>query len=284
MGYTQLDWKLLGVLSILLLAARGYAETTQPPAFNDKEDSITFIGHATTLIRISGTNLLTDPNFNDRIIVFPRSRAAGAKIADLPQIDAILISHTHRDHYDEWSLKQLPKDIPVIISKGNGKYPRELGFKDVRELDPWENTTIKGVKVTATPAKHSGNRNSPFADYPKALGFLAEGNRAVYFAGDTGFFDGFKEIGQKAKIDLALLPIGAYKPRWFMKGRHMNPEDALQATELLGAKAMIPIHWGSFRMALDGADEPRDELLKITESKNLKEKIRILENGDRYFF
>ncbi len=284
MGYTLLDWRLLGILSILLLAARGYAETAQSPAFKDGEDSITFIGHATTLIRINGTNLLTDPNFNDRIIVFSRSRAAGAKIADLPQIDAILISHTHRDHYDEWSLKQFSREIPVLTSKGNGKYPLELGFKNVQEIDPWENTTIKGVKITATPAKHSGNRNSPFADYPKALGFLAEGDRTVYFTGDTGFFDGFKEIGQKAKIDIALLSIGAYKPRWFMKGRHMNPEDALQAMELLNAKEMIPVHWGSFRMAIDGVDEPKDALLKLAESRNVTEKIRILENGEQYIF
>ncbi len=184
---------------------------------------------------------------------------------------------------DKWSLEQFPKDTPVLISKGNGNILSKWGFSDIRELDVWEITDIKGIKITAAPAKHSGARNSAFADFPKALSFVIQGERTVYFAGDTGLFDdGFKEIGSYSQIDTALLPVGAYRPRWFMKRHHMNPDDAVQAMELLGAKEMIPIHWGSFRMAYDGIDEPRDALLELIDNGSLEQRIHVLENGEKY--
>ena len=206
------------------------------------------------------------------------------RLKDLPRIDMILISHAHRDHLDKWTLRQLPKDIPVLISTGNGHYLRKWGFKDVREMDSWDTLTIRGIKITATPAKHSGARNSPHADFPEALGYVLQADKTVYFAGDTALFDGFEEIGNRFRIDLALLPIGAYRPRWFMKRHHMGPEDVFRALEMLGAKEMIPIHWGSFRMALDGVDEPKEALLKMIENNCVKERIHILENGEKFCF
>lgn len=254
------------------------------PTFKEGENSVVFIGHATALVHINGTNVLTDPNFNDWSTILHRSRLPGLKPEELPDLDAIVISHSHRDHMDGWTLKQLPKDIPILASKGNAEYLHELGFRDVRELETWETATIKGVRITATPAKHSGARNSAWADLPKAFGYLIEGDKTVYFAGDTGFFDGFKEIGNRSKIDLALLPIGAYRPRWVMKRHHMSPEDATSAMDLLGAKDMVPIHWGSFRMALDGVYEPKEVLMRLLGNGSLKEKVHILENGQSYTF
>ncbi len=126
------------------------------PSFKDNERSVTFIGHGTVLIHLNNTNILTDPNFNEWIIIFHRIREAGLKIENLPKIDAIAISHAHRDHLDKWSIEQFPKDTPVLISKGNGNILSEWGFTDVRELDVWEITDIKGIKIIAVPAKHSG--------------------------------------------------------------------------------------------------------------------------------
>ncbi len=252
--------------------------------FSVDENSITYIGHATTLIQLKDINVLTDPNFNDWVSIVHRSREAGMKIENLPQIDAILISHPHYDHLDKWTLEQLSKEIPIVISKGNGERLRELGFTNVLELNPWDSLKVKNTKIIAVPAQHSGSRNSPWADFPKALGYIVQGDKTVYFAGDTGIFEEMKDIGNYVRIDVALLPIGAFRPRWFMKDHHMGPEDALEAMRMLNVKEMIPIHWGSFVMALDGLDEPKEVLSELIKKDSLREKIHILENGMKYYF
>lgn len=252
--------------------------------FSVDENSITYIGHATTLIRLKDVNILTDPNFNDWVSIIHRLRDAGMKIENLPPIDVILISHPHYDHFDKWTLEQLSKEIPIVISKGNGERLRELGFTNVLELNPWDSLKIKDTKIIAVPAQHSGSRNSPWADSPKALGYIIQGEKTIYFAGDTGLFEEMKDIGNRAGIDVALLPIGAFRPRWFMKDHHMSPEDALEAMSMLNAKEMIPIHWGSFRMGCDGLDEPKEVLLTLAESDSLRERIHILRNGMKYYF
>jgi len=206
------------------------------------------------------------------------------QIKNLPPIDAILVSHPHYDHLDKWTLEQFSKDIPIVISKGNGELLSEWGLTNIYELNPWDTLKIKGVKITAVPAQHSGSRNSPWADSPKALGYIVQGEKTIYFVGDTGLFDGFKEIGNRFQIDVALLPIGAYRPRWFMKDHHLSPNDAINAMEMLEAKNMIPIHWGSFKMAFDGVDEPKEELLKLIEKNNLNGKVHLLENGEKFSF
>lgn len=281
--------KIFGIASILFIMTLNScfgvhtgSTSSSVPSFGEGENSIIFIGHGTALIHLNGTNILTDPNFNNRLIVFRRSREAGVRIENLPPIDAILISHAHRDHLDGWTLRQFSKDIPVLISKGHADCLRQLGFKNIHELDVWEGLHIKDVKITAMPAKHSGARNSPFAEVPRALSYMIQGEKTVYFAGDTGLFDRFKEIGSHYQIDVALLPVGGYRPRWFMKGHHMSPDDAIEAMEMLEVKEMIPIHWGSFRMALDGVDEPKDVLLRSYENSHLKGRIHILENGAKF--
>lgn len=283
--------KLMYALSILAIVTLSTFPRTQSvpgsstaPAFEKGENSITFIGHSTALIHLNGTNILTDPNFNNWVVIVHRGREPGIKIENLPEIGAVLISHAHRDHLDRWTMEQLPKDIPVLISEGNGDILRDWGFTDVREMKVWNKTDINGVKITAAPAKHSGARNSAFADFPRALSYIIQGDKTIYFAGDTGLFDGLKEIRNYSQIDAALLPVGAYRPRWFMKSHHMSPDDAVQAMELLGAKEMIPIHWGSFRMAYDGIDEPKDVLLELVENGSLKERTHVLENGEKYLF
>lgn len=264
-----------------------FSYKTQPvPAdelvFAPGEYSITFIGHATLLIHLNDVNILTDPNFNNWSTILRRSREAGMKIQNLPPIDAILISHPHYDHLDKSTLEQLPKDIPIAISKGNGKLLSAWGFKNVKELNPWDTLAIKDAAIIAVPAKHSGSRNSPWINPLKALGYIVQREKTIYFAGDTGLSEEFRKIGKSVRIDIALLPIGAYRPRWFMRNHHMGPEDALEAMTLLSTSEMIPIHWGSFRMALDGLDESKKVLLDLIRGSRFEEKIHVLENGEKY--
>ncbi|MFA4934206.1 MAG: MBL fold metallo-hydrolase [Candidatus Methanoperedens sp.] len=278
----------LSIFALITLSTfprtQSVTSSSTAPAFKEGENSITFIGHSTALIHLNGTNILTDPNFNNWAVIVHRAREPGIKIENLPKIGAILISHAHRDHLDKWTMDQLPKDTPVLISEGNGDILRDWGFTDVREMNIWNKTEVNGINITAVPAKHSGARNSAFADFPKALSYIIQGDKTVYFVGDTGLFDGLKEIGNYSQIDAALLPIGAYSPRWFMKSHHMSPDDAIQAMALLGAKEMIPIHWGSFRIAYDGLDEPKNVLLERVDNGSLKERIHVLENGEKYLF
>lgn len=254
------------------------------PVFHEGERAVVFVGHATTLIRMDGLTLLTDPNLNARVTIMGRSRAPGLTPDRLPPIDLVLISHAHRDHLDPWTLRNLSKGTTILISKGNGSHLRDLGFTDVHEVEPWETTTVRKMGITAVPAKHSGARNSPSASWPKALGFVVSGSKTVYFAGDTGLSDAFREIGRKFQIDVALLPIGAYRPYWFMKGHHLDPADAVEAFRMLGARHMIPIHWGSFRMALEPVDEPAAALRRIVDSGPIGDRVHVLGNGEHFRF
>lgn len=178
---------------------------------NQSNNRIVYIGHATVLIQLDNLNIITDPMFSGHIGYFARRYVeSGIKFENLPPIDAILISHEHPDHLDKPSLKRFPKETAVIVSKGLGERIRKMEFKDVRDLGWWKSTKIKETTITATPAKHI---------FSKSSGYVIEGSRNIFFTGDTGLFDGFKEIGQRFKIDMALLPIGDYHPRlWFHPG------------------------------------------------------------------
>ena len=278
---------MVGLSSLLITMSGASCSRTLPPPYSSArlfrygENAIYFIGHATTLIHLNGVTLLTDPIFSDKLALFSRKRAAGMALDRLPHLDAILISHSHRDHLDEWTLRRLPRDVPLFIPRGNGQYPRDWGHKNVRELEAGDKVRLGSVEIIATPAKHSGARNSARDPLPHALGYLIRGAQTVYFAGDTALFEAMRQIGRIAPIDLALLPIGAYRPRWITKNYHMSPSEALQAMATLKAKKMIPIHWGSFRMAFDGIDEPRDMLVSLLKNDQRRGAIPILYNGER---
>lgn len=249
------------------------------------ENSITYIGHATILIHLDNLNFITDPMLSDYIGWFAkRCVEPGIKFENLPSIDAILISHEHNDHLDKSTLKRFSKDIPVIISKGLGKRIKKLGFSDVRELNWWKSTWINDTVITAVPAKHIFSKSSGF--------IIKHHNKAVYFAGDTGLFDGFREIRQKFKIDVAVLPIGDYHPRlWFIPGftkitraRHMAPGDIPDAITMLQPKIVIPIHWGTFKISGTDLNEPATWLKKVIKERQLEEKVFILNHGESKTF
>ena len=254
--------------------------------FDTRECSITYIGHATVLIHFKNINIITDPVFSESINfgLSKRYVKPGIPFERLPKIDAILISHEHSDHLDKPTLRRFSKNIPVIISRGLDKRIRKLGFNDVRDLSWWENTEINNALITAVPAKHRLSKPSGFV--------IEHNNKVVYFAGDTGLSDGFKEIGQRFKIDVALLPIGDYKPHlWFipgfkngMRAQHMAPGDIPEAIEILQPKMGISIHWGTFKISGIGLDEPVEWLRKIIQERKLKGEVFILNHGETQTF
>lgn len=236
--------------------------------FHKVEDThyhVTFIGHATLLIQFAGMSILTDPIWSKTCapIISKRLRRVtnpGLKIGDVPKIDLILLSHNHYDHCDRATLKYFRKrDNPLIVTGlGNAALLNRLHFNEIVELDWWESITFKGKKITFVPAQHFSGR-WPF-DYNKSLwgGFVVgDGNKTLYFAADTGYCEHFKEIKDRFhRIDLACLPIGAYKPKKLMELVHMCPEEALMAHKVLYAKKSIGIHFGCFHLTDEGYDEP----------------------------
>ncbi|HEY0522631.1 MAG TPA: MBL fold metallo-hydrolase [Stellaceae bacterium] len=256
-------------------------ENRRYPSFGAAGDAtVTYIGQATLLLRAAGINILTDPVFAERIGPFPhiggprRVRAPGLPIAALPPIHAVLLSHNHYDHMDLPSLRRLrDRDDPLILTGlGNGAYLRRQGFARCVDLDWWETAPLPpaGAAGAATavatfvPAQHWSGRW--VIDRRRTLwgGFavaMPDGRR-VYFAGDTGYAPAhFASIRERlGPPGLALLPIGAYEPRWFMKAQHMNPDDAARAHLDLAARVSIGIHFGTFQLTDEAIDAPAADL------------------------
>ena len=218
----------------------------------------TWLGHSTFLLEIDGLRILTDPIFGSAGLVF--SRAVPAPIAPeaLPPIDIVLISHAHFDHLDRASLRALGRRFGrrtlFLVPTGAAKHvPREC--ERVVELGWWEAVTVEGIDFAFVPGHHWHQRG--LFDVNESLwgGWCVLGSRRAYFAGDTGSFGGFDVIGRViGGFDLALLPLGAYEPRWINASQHVNPEEAVQAFLDLRARHFVGMHWGTFDMT----DEPLD--------------------------
>jgi L-ascorbate metabolism protein UlaG (beta-lactamase superfamily) len=233
------------------------------------ELAVTYIGHASFLIQTDAGAVLTDPVFSERAsplrFVGPRRvRAPGVPLDELPPIALVLLSHNHYDHCDARSLRTLIRRFEprFVTPLGNARLLRSFGARDVTELDWWGRADVGGFDVTVTPAQHFSSR-TPF-DRNHALwsGFLvASGGHRVYFAGDSGYGPHFSEIGVRlGPIDLGLIPIGAYDPRWFMRPIHMNPEEAVQVHVEVGASRSLAMHHGVFRLTPEPIDEPARRL------------------------
>ena len=237
----------------------------QPPPLDGAAAAITFIGHATFLIQTRAGNVLTDPMYSQRAgplgTFGPRRvRQPGVRFDDLPPISTVLLSHNHYDHCDLPTLRRIAERFdPVVVTPlGNGPLVRSTGIRRVEELDWWQQATSSALPITLTPAQHFSAR-TPF-DRNRALwgGFtLMASHLRIAFAGDTAYAGFFQEIPKRiGPIDLALLPIGAYEPRWFMQRVHMNPAEAVQAHFDLGAPESIGMHFGTFQLTTEGIDEP----------------------------
>lgn len=224
---------------------------------------VTWIGHSSFLASLSRASLLIDPVFSPRIgYVIPRHGSSGLRVEDLPALDALLVTHNHYDHLDEPSLRALRRDLPVFAPAGLGSWFRRRGFVRVTEMSWWDRAAAGSVTITFVPARHWSRRMIGDTNRSAWGGFVIEGPDAtLYHAGDTGWFDGFASIAARfPAIDLALLPIGAYAPAWFMEPHHMNPEQAIDALLVLRARAMVPMHWGAFQLTDEPLLEPIERL------------------------
>jgi L-ascorbate metabolism protein UlaG (beta-lactamase superfamily) len=256
----------------------GQRLTPEWPELRDGELGITWIGHASFLLQCCGENLLVDPNWSNWLKVIKRMRHPGVEIGHLPNIDMVLVTHAHFDHLDRKSLREVAADQPIVVPFDVGNLVHDLGFRSVHELHYWEAYEHGPLKITLTPCHHWGAR--VLHDSHRGFGgFIIEaGGRTIFHCGDTAYFDGFKEIGERYPIDVALLPIGAYDPP---SGRevHMNPEEALKAFLEIGAKRMVPMHYGTFRLGYEPLHEPPARLLACARQHGLEDRITVMSEG-----
>ena len=217
--------------------------------------SVTWIGHSSFAIQDGPDVFLTDPHFGKRALVPPRLSPPGLPLGAVPDEAFALLSHNHYDHLDTGTVRRLPATVQWYVPLGLGGWFRSLGRKAV-ELDWWQSVRHGRWTLTFLPAQHWSNRLGMGRNTTLWGSWMVEsGDRRYYFAGDSGYYHGFAEIGQRFPgIDVALIPIGAYEPRWFMRYQHMDPREAWQSFRDLGARHMIPMHWGTF----DLTDEPAD--------------------------
>lgn len=257
---------------------------------------ITFVNHATMLIQTEGCNILTDPVWADVAGVFDlvgakRMRPAGVPFEKLPQIDLILLSHNHYDHLDIGTMKRLAERFKptIIVPLGNKAYLEKNGIENVQEYDWWQQTLFvhkgKTFHIHCVPAQHFSGRG--VSDRNKSLwcGFVvqsAQTGEELYFAGDSGYGAHFKRIGEKfTNIVCAMIPIGAFRPRWFMSPVHIGPEEAVKVHLDIQAKQSLAMHFGTFPLADDGEQEPIDELKKSLQQATINESaFRAIDNGE----
>ncbi len=271
---------------------------------------VTFVNHSTTLIQMDGLNILTDPIWSRRSGPFPwlgvrRHRPPGLSLDDLPPIDILLLSHNHYDHLDQPTFRRLVAmhQPRVFTGLGNRALLNRYGAGQAQELEWWQSASLTNdLQLVAVPARHFSGRS--LADRNRSLwaGFVLkrtaasvvspamepgsppaspDHSGAVYFAGDTGYGPHFAEIGRRlGPIRLALLPIGAFRPRWFMQPIHVDPEEAVRAAEDLHAATSIAIHYGTFRLGDDAENEPTSLLAEALAARNPRPQFWVLGFGE----
>jgi len=242
---------------------------TPPPHAARDQIAVTFIGHSTFLVQVGGLCVLTDPIWSDRCspVSFAgprRVRPPGQSLDSLPGVDLLLVTHNHYDHMDLPTLRKVRArwQPSTATGLGNAHHLAKAGIRSAVELDWWQTTDLAGARVTYVPAQHFSARG--LHDRNRSLwgGFVVEAHGAVvYFAGDSGYCPYFADIASRfPRIDLALLPIGAYEPRWFMRQHHVNPEEAVQAHLDLQPRRSVGMHFGTFQLTDEAIDAPTSAL------------------------
>lgn len=235
---------------------------------------VTFIGHATALVRYARARLLTDPCFARSLYSLRRVRPAALPSGALESIDVALISHGHADHLHRPSLELLERDTTLVVPAGTRL--SGLGFARVVEVRAGDSVVVGHLDITAVPAQH----HVGLFGHRRALGYVVRGDGpTVYFAGDTGYFSGFLEVGARFRPDVALLPISGYRPR-ALRRDHLSPLDALYAFEDLGAQLLVPIHHGAFALGYEPVAEPLIWLRSLASARHVEDQIAWLEPGE----
>lgn len=246
-------------------------------------DAATFLGHSTTLIESAGSRLLTDPVLRERLAHLRRHAPPVAEEAT-QDLDAILISHLHHDHFDKGSLRRLDRATPVVVPAGGGELAAGLGFRDIREVTVGDELSFGRCTVTAVEADHDGGRGPRSRHRAEPVGYVVRGERAIYFAGDTDRFGGMTSIGEMG-LDLALLPVWGWGPS--VGSGHLDPESAAEALTLLRPKVAVPIHWGTLfplvmhRVRPDALHDPPRIFARCAGRIAPATKVEILEPGSR---
>lgn len=256
---------------------------------------LTWLGHASFLFQYRGLNVLTDPVLSDRASPF---RLVGPKrftppaltVADMPTIHLVLISHNHYDHLDETTVRQLHRrfgsNLRFCIPMGLRRWFEKRGIHNLVELDWWQSAPVAGEhEVFCLPAQHFSGRTATDTNTSLWCSWLLDmdGFR-FYFGGDTGYGKVFKDIGELfGPIDLALLPIGAYDPRWFMAPVHVAPEEAVRIHQDIGARQSVAMHWGTFVLTDEPMDEPPRRLRLALELHGINESaFRVMQHGEMW--
>jgi len=231
---------------------------------------VTFVNHATVLLQVDGMNILTDPIWSRRCSPLDtlgpaRVRPPGIRFEDLPPIDAVLLSHDHYDHMDVPTLRRIERAFPdarIYAGLGNAALLRSQHVYHVYDLDWWQEIRHGRVTIVGVPAQHFSGRGACDSNGRLFMGFVVRGPAgSVYFAGDTGYGPQFAQIEKRlGPIRLAVLPVGAFKPEWFMSPIHMSPSDAVRASQDLRAAKSVAIHFGTFQLADEGQDESQSAL------------------------
>jgi len=263
----------------------------KPHLVGERELGLTFIGHSSFLVQIAGHNLVIDPNFARWLIILKRQRRPGIRLRDLPPIDYVLVSHAHFDHLHRPSLRAIARltrwrcgRAPQIIVPNNvGDVVGRLGFSRIHQMDWWQEFRDGRLTITHTPAQHWGARM--LRDFHRGFGgyVVRSPQHSLYHAGDTAYFEGFREIGRRLRPELALLPIGAYHPEHF-RNVHTSPEDALQGFLDLGSRWMVPMHYGTFRLSYEPMEEPVQRLRAAAAAAGMSQRVLVLEEGKTRIF
>jgi len=240
--------------------------------------ALTWIGHASFLIQTPKHNILIDPNWANWLVVIRRLKRAGLAIHDLPNIDLVLITHAHFDHLNRRTLRAVAELQPIVVPSGVDNLVHDLGFERVHEMNWWDEWNYEGLKITFTPAKHWGAR--VLHDSHRGYGgyVMEYEGRTIYHCGDSAYFDGFKEIGERLAPEIALMPIGAYEPPSF-RDVHMGPEQAIRAFLELKSKTFVPMHFGTYRLSYEPLHEPPERLKLAASAEGVLQNIRFLEEG-----
>jgi L-ascorbate metabolism protein UlaG (beta-lactamase superfamily) len=277
------DWTKRNFLTSVLIPTlfTKRSGTRAAPLFPKVEQGkicITWIGHASFLIQTHEVNVLIDPIWSMWLKVIKRLKQPGFHIHHLPSIDFVLVTHAHFDHLDRRTLRRVAADQPIVVPVGVGKLVHRLGFNIVHELDEWQTIELGPLKISLTPCHHWGARF--LADRHRGFGgfVIAANGRSVFHCGDSAYFPGFKEIGERHNVEIALLPIGAYDPP-LAREVHMNPEEAVRAFTELDAKTLVPMHYGSFRLGYEPLEEPLERLIKSARSHGIEDKVLVMTEG-----
>ena len=250
----------------------------------ERSTSFTWVGHCTYVVKDGGDTFLTDPHFGARAFFPKRLHPPGVPIEKIPADAFALLSHNHYDHMDVWTVDNLPDSVTWYVPMGLAGWFRDRGRRVVA-LDWWQSARHGRWKLTCLPAQHWSNRFGMGVNSTLWCSWLIESeSRKFFFAGDSGYYQGFAEYGRKfGPIDAAMLPIGAYAPRWFMRYAHLDPAEAYRAFGELRARWMLPMHWGAFDLTNEPLDQPPKELKKaVRAAGGDPEAVRLMAVGERW--